>query len=207
MARFSDINRADELKAAAVKLDLWRKLDTAAKKAAYAAATAVGGGKRANRASKVAFVQPFGASDRLWFETKILAPQSESAAPGANEESVGSLITAILTAVNPGVFAALPTGGNNMSVQMKKIKLAKVRLTERTGAGIPTTSRMTGRPYTKFNSNTVSCPFGKGGTFSGEATARGLIRTALLGATPGGKSVGFSPQGDVKISVPATTGP
>jgi hypothetical protein len=200
MARFSDINRADELKAAAVKLDLWRKLDATAKKAAYATATGVGGGKRANRSSKLGFIQPFGASDKIWFETKVLAPQAETDTPKTNEESVGNMVSAVLSAVAPGISATLPTGAGNISVQMKKIKLAKVRLTERTGTGADATSRMTGRPYRKFNSNTISCPFGKGGTFTGEAVARGLIGTALLVASTTSKTVGFSPQGNVKIA-------
>jgi hypothetical protein len=37
-ARYSDINRAEELMAAKTKLEAWRKLDAAAKAAAYKAA-------------------------------------------------------------------------------------------------------------------------------------------------------------------------
>lgn len=202
MARFSDINRADELKAAAIKLAAWRSLDATAKRAAYATATAIGGGKRANRASQIGFIQPFGDAAKLWIETKILAPPSVTPSPGTSEETVSTLITSVLTAVNPGISLALPDGAGNISVAVKKVQLAKVRLTEKTGAGIPgTVSRMTGFPYTKYNSNTISCPYGKGGTFTGEAVARGLLRAALLGTTPNGKSVGFTPQGDVKTGV------
>lgn len=201
MARFSDINRADELKAAAIKLAAWRALDATAKKASYATATGVGGGKRANRSSKIGFIQPFGAATKIWYETRVLAPQTETDTPKTNEEAVGNLVTAVLTAIGAGISPELPTGAGNTSVAVTKVQFAKVRLTEKTGAETPTNSRITGRPYIKRNSNTVSCPYGKSTTFTDEATARGLLRTALLGTTPGGKSVGFTPQGDVKIGV------
>lgn len=201
MARFSDINRADELKAAAIKLATWRSLDAAAKKAAYTAATAVGNGKRANRSSRTAFIQPFGSSNNIWFETKMLAQSSETPSPDSNEEAVSGLITLLLTAVVSGFNLTLPAGAGNISVATKKIQLAKARITEKTGTGVATTSRITGRPYTKFNSNTLSCPYGKSASFTSEAVARGIIRTTLLGTTPSGKSVGFTPQGDVKIGL------
>lgn len=202
MARFSDINRADELKAAAIKLAAWRALDSAAKKAAYKAAAAVGNGKRANRSSKIGFIRPFGAADKLWYETRVLAPQAETGAPKTNEEAVGNLVAAVLEAIGDGIVAELPAGAGNTSVAVKKVQFAKVRLTEKTSTvPDPVISRMTGRSYTKHVSNTISCPYGKSANFTSEAVARGLIRTALLGTSPAGKTVGFSPQGDVKIGV------
>lgn len=205
MARFSDINRADELKAAATQLELWRKKDAEAKKKAYADALAVGNGKRANRSSIPGFIQPFGPADKIWYETKVLAPQTQTKAPSTNEESVGNLVTALLAAIGTGIAKELPAGAGNTSVAVTKVQFAKVRLTEKTGKGTDANSRMTGRPYKKFNTNTISCPYGKSSTFPDEATARDLLRTTLLkpaeSETAGVKTVGFTAQGDVKIGV------
>ncbi|MEG4458910.1 hypothetical protein [Microcoleus sp. N9_A1] len=196
MARFSDIYRADELKAAADALELWRRKTAAEKKALYATATAVAGGKRLNRSTKVGFIQPFGAPDNFWYETKILASATE--APTANEENVASLITAVTTAVISFVLPSVPVGANNLSNQAKKVQFAKVRCSEKSGAGVPTTSRLTSRPYTKYNSNTASSSFGASVLIKEEPAVAKLIRASLMPATPvAGRSIGFSSQGNV----------
>ncbi|MEG4964589.1 MULTISPECIES: hypothetical protein [unclassified Microcoleus] len=203
MARFGDIMRAEELKAAKDKFDAWLKLDRAAKQAAYA--TAVGNNKRVNRASRIAYIQPFGAPDKFWYETKALASAAATPAPNTKEENDAGLITLVLTATAPTattgyVLATVPTGAGNVSARAKKIKFATVKVTERTGAGAPQISRMTGRPYLKYATNTVSSPFGVNSSASdkSEQGARKALRTALLGSTPpDNRFVGFSPQGDI----------
>lgn len=200
MARFSDILRADELKAAKDKYELWLRLDRAAKQAAYNAA--VGDHKRLNRASRVGFVQPFGAPEKFWYKTKVLAPPSETPEPSTKEENDAALITALLTAVSPTaitgyVLGSVPSSAGNMSSEAKKIQFAKVRLTERSGTGEPgKLSRMTGLPYTKYRTNTVSCPFGvdSAATDKSEQAARKALRAAL---TAPNRFVGFTPQGEI----------
>jgi hypothetical protein len=64
-ARYSDINRAEQLMAAKTKLDAWRKLDAAARAAAYKAARL---GVKINVGSSVAYVKPFGeTSDNFYW--------------------------------------------------------------------------------------------------------------------------------------------
>ncbi|MEP6517452.1 hypothetical protein [Microcoleus vaginatus] len=204
MARFSDILRADELKAAKDKLEAWQKLDRAAKRAAYQAA--VGDHKRLNRASRVGYVKPFGAPDKFWYQTKVLAPASATPEPNTKEENDAALITALLTVVSPTattgyVLAAVPDGAGNMSAEAKKVQFAKVKLTERTGNGEPgKLSRMTGLPYMKYRTNTVSSSFGVNGaaTDKSEQAARKALRDALLGNPPANnRFVGFTPQGEI----------
>lgn len=200
MARMSDIMRADELKAAKDVYDLWLKKSRADKQIAYN--LAVGDHKRLNRSSRVGYVQPFGAPDNFWYETKVLAPASETPAPNTKEENDTALITALLTAVAPSattgyVLGTAPTAANNVSAEARKIQFAKVRLTERTGTGQPgKLSRLTGLPYTKYATNTVSCPFGVNSTSTdkSEQAAQKVLKNALKGAN---KSIGFTPQGDV----------
>lgn len=200
MARMSDILRADELKAAKDKYELWLRLDRAAKQAAYA--TAVGDHRRLNRASRVAYVQPFGAPDNFWYEAKVLAPAAATPAPGTKEENDAALITALLTAVSPTattgyVLGTAPTAANNVSAEARKIQFAKVKLTQRTGVGTPgKISRLTGLPYTKYQTNTVSCPFGVNATVTdkSEQAAQKALKNALKGDN---RSIGFAAQGDV----------
>ncbi|MEG4323605.1 MULTISPECIES: hypothetical protein [unclassified Microcoleus] len=197
MARFSDIYRADELKAAATALEAWRRKTAAEKKALYATAAAVGEGKRLNRGSRIGFIQPFGAPDNFWYETKVLAlPISP---PGEKEEQDNSLVQAVMTAVNSFILESVPTGANNLSNKAKNIVFAKVRCTsKKSGNPAPATSRMTGRPYSKFNTNTASSPFGATSAALTEPAAQKIIRGTLMPATPvAGRSVGFSPQGYV----------
>ncbi|MEG4032075.1 MULTISPECIES: hypothetical protein [unclassified Microcoleus] len=215
MARFSDILRADELKAAKDKLETWQKLDRAAKQAAYVAA--VGDHKRLNRASRIGFVQPFGAPDKFWYQAKVLAPASATPEPGTKEENDAALITALLTVVSPSattgyVLGTAPGGAGNISAEAKKVQFAKVKLTERSGNGEPgKISRMTGLPYTKYRTNTVSTPFGVNAeaTDKSEQAARKALRAALLGNPPAAnRFVGFTPQGeigDIVIVAAATT--
>lgn len=200
MARMTDILRADELKAAKDKYEAWLKLDTVQKKAAYA--TAVGDHKRVNRASRTVFIQPFGGPDNFWYETKALAPAAAAPAPAPNEENEAGLITAVITATTTAPFVVLtvPAGANNMSNLARKVQFAKVRCTEKTGSGAPKNSRMTGRPYMKYNTNSISSPFGyaSGVVDKTEQGAAKLIRAGLMGANaPAGRSVGFTPQGFV----------
>jgi hypothetical protein len=101
MARFSDIRRGEELKAANDLLELWQRKTRAEKKALYLAATNVGGGKRVNRGSKVGYVQPFGAPDNFWYETQVLAPATEAPTPA--EENAAALILAVVGAAAPFV--------------------------------------------------------------------------------------------------------
>ncbi|MEG4108999.1 hypothetical protein [Microcoleus sp. S13_C5] len=200
MARMTDILRADELKLAKTAYETWLKLDRAAKKAAYATATGVGGGKRANRGSRIVFIQPFGAPDNFWYETKGLAPAADAPAPTTVEESASGLITAVISATTAFTPLVVPAGANNMSNRARKVQFAKVRCTERAaGAGTPTTSRITGLPYTKYNTNTISSPFGMapGATDKTEQFAARAIRNSLLTGNPAGRFVSFTSQGDV----------
>jgi hypothetical protein len=208
MVRMTDILRADELKAAKDKYDLWLKLDQAGKKAAYA--TAVGDNKRVNRASRTAFIQPFGVPDNFWYETKALAPATEAPTPTPKEINDAALISLVITATittTPFVVLSVPEGANNISNRAKKIQFAKVKCTERTGAGADTISRFTGRSYLKYNTNTISSPFRYAGgtTDKTEQAAARVLRTSLLGTTPpGNRFVSFTPQGDVGNIVNAT---
>lgn len=193
----SDILRADELKSAKDAYELWLKLDRTGKKAAYKTATAVGGGRRVNRGVSTGFVQPFGTPENFWYETKVLATPTSAATP--EEESATALIAAVVTATAGFRVISVPVGPNNLSNLAKKIQFAKAKCTERSGAGAPTTSRITKLPYTKYNTNTVSNSFGVGNSTQSAANtepeARRVITNLLMAGNPAGRFVSFTSQG------------
>lgn len=199
MGRMSDINRADELKAAKTIYDLHLRKTRAEKIAAYALAVAVGGGLRVNRSSTRAFIKPFGTPENFWYETKVLAIATTPNTP--KEESATALIAVVISATLGFRDLVVPTGVNNVSNLAKKIQFAKVRCTERGTAGTAAISRMTGIPYTKYTSNTLSNPFGRGNSTQiandTEPEAKTVIRNLLMTGNPAGRSVSFVAQGFV----------
>jgi len=196
MARYADINRADELMAAKTKLEAWRKLDKAAKATAYAAARL---GLKVNVGKSTAYIRPFGqASDNFYWEANILAVPTEPAVTG-KEENNNTLITNVRTAViNAGVVAeTAPTGANVSIKRARKIQFSRVVCTVPKTQRRPTTSRATGLPYNQVETDTVSCPFGQGAAPRDiEQTARQAIRDALKTSQPTAR-VSFKPQGYV----------
>lgn len=196
MARFSDIERAEELLAAKAALEAWRKLSNTAKKAAYAQSRM---GLRTNTGKQFGFIRPFGGSDNFFYKTKVLA--TDGGTPTAGEENESSLINAVVGAViqaaaGKGVMTNIPTGTNVVIKTAKKIEFAKVRVQ------IPTTntrqriSRFTNKSYTQREVKSVSCSFGAGTSTQTEQQAREAILTALKTALPTA-IVTFKPQGFV----------
>lgn len=204
MGRYSDINRADELKAAKDKLELWRKKDRAEKQAAYAATQAATGNKRSNVGRTIAWIQPFGAPDKFFYETWIPGPASD---PTAKEENANTIITKVANAakVQGQALIVAPVGANIVIQQAKKIQFAKVIYTE-VGATVPTVkSRITDLPYSYRKTDSVSSNFGQAATGAiSEQATQALLRAALLAATTNAR-VSFKPQGDVDVRLAAAS--
>ena len=195
-ARYSDINRAEQLMAAKTKLDAWRKLDAAAKSAAYKAARL---GLKINVGHSTGYIKAFGEiSDNFYWEARLLAVPTAPPKPEV-EENNNSLITNVRTAVlgAGGALETRPTGTNVTVKKAKKIELARVLCTLPKSQTKNTTARTTGRPYTQVESDTVSCPFGQSTAPNNvEQAVREAIRTALKTSQPTAR-VSFKPQGYV----------
>lgn len=196
MARYSDINRAEELMAAKNKLEAWRKLDRAAKAAAFKAARL---GLKINVGWSPGYIKAFGeVSDNFYWEAKVLAVPT--APPKVDvEENNNSLITNVRTAVigAAAVAETRPTGANVTVKKAKKIEFARVLCTFPKAQSRTTTARTTGLPYTQVETDTVSCPFGQSAAPNNvELAVREVIRTALKTSQPTAR-VSFKPQGYV----------
>jgi hypothetical protein len=197
MARYSDINRAEELLAAKNKLEAWRKLDRAAKATAYKASRL---GLKVNVGSSIGYIKAFGeVSDKFYWEAKLLAVPTATAKPDV-EENNNTLITSVRAAVIGAGAAAetKPTATDITVKKARKIELARVICTVPKTQTRTTTARTTGRPYTQVETDSVSCPFGAGSTDANkvEQTVREAIRTALKTSQPNAR-VTFKPQGYV----------
>ncbi|MGL5927111.1 hypothetical protein, partial [Chroococcidiopsis sp.] len=196
--RFTDIERAEELRAAKIKLEAWRSSDRVAKKAAYAAAK-LGGRTNVNR--QVAYIKPFGAGTNFWYETKVLTSNASSGelTPGEENEAslVGAVVAAIVAATDGFASTTAPTGANTVIKVAKKIQFARVKvIIPGTATPRTRTSRFTGNIYTQKESKSVSCPFGmKTGSVT-EAEAKVTIRNAILQLLPAARVI-FYPQGFV----------
>ncbi|MDF0551692.1 hypothetical protein [Kamptonema sp. UHCC 0994] len=205
MARYGDINRAEELKAAKDKLDLWLKMSRAEKQAAFAATQAATGNKRSNVGRTTAWIQPFGAPDKFFYETWI--PGSPSGDPTAKEENANTIITKVANAVKAANLAAIaePTGANLIIEKARKIQFAKVIYSQVGGTVNGVVSRITGIPYSYKKTDSVSSSFGQGVTapVPSEGTAQAQLRVALLAAATGNERVSFKPQGNVSIRAAA----
>lgn len=198
MGRFRDINRAEELLAAKNKLDAWRKLDTAAKQAAYKASRL---GLRTNRGSQVGYILPFGETRPFFFETKVLAGSAQGESPTANEENENALITAIVTTIvgvtNKRVVTTAPTSAGVIIKKARKIQFAKVKVQiPGTAQAREATSRFTGKKYRQTEIKSASCPFGALTGSETEQEAQGAVRTAILALLPTAV-ITFTPQGFV----------
>jgi hypothetical protein len=196
MARYSDINRAEELLAAKNKLEAWRKLDKAAKRTAYKAARL---GLKVNVGWTIGYIKAFGeVSDNFYWEAKLLAVPTAAPKPDVEENNNG-LITNVRTAVI-GAGAATetkPSGANVTIKKARKIELDRVICTLPKTQTRQTTARTTGLPYTQVEADTVSCPFGASTAPNNvEQAVKEAIRTALKTSQPTAR-VSFKSQGYV----------
>lgn len=195
MARFSDIERAEELLAAKNQLETWRKLDRAAKQTAYAASML---GGRTNVGRQIGWIKPFGETNNFWFETKVLAAPETPPTPKEKTEIslINTLTGAIVAATGKRVSTTAPTGTNLVIKRARKIQFARVKvIVPGNEVRESRVSRFTGIKYRQREVNSVSCVFGMLDTET-EQAAQNAIRASLKTALPTA-IISFVPQGFV----------
>lgn len=195
-AKYIDINRGPALNDAYNKLEAWRKLDPAAKRNAYNGVRKPAA-ERVNTERVIAWIQPFGATkDGIFYETRIpAANQTAEGGTGGGGQTVATLLLALIA----GRFSATaPVGATDVIIDMPKFQFAQVRASERTGTPNPNAvSRITGRLYTRWRSNSMVASFGKSATQTDFYTAvkaiKGLTQYTTFANTKG-NSIGFRPE-------------
>lgn len=195
-AKYSDINRGPALNDAYNKLESWRKLDPAAKRNAY-------NGVKKPPAERVitervlAWIQPFGATkDGIYYETRVpAANQTAEGGVGGAGQAVATLLLALIA----GRFSATaPAGATDVIIEIPKFQFAQVRAAQRTGTANPNAvSRITGRPYTRWRSDSMSANFGKSATqndFYESVKAIKALSQYTTFANAKGNTIGFRPE-------------
>lgn len=189
MARYSDIVRGPELKAAYDRLLLWQAKTKAEKQTAYTAAKQ---GTRIEVARVSAWLQPFGAPSTVMLQLK--APEQ---AP--TNGTAQALVAAIKT--GDRVKYTQPTTAGLTILKIPKAKLAKVFLTERTvTATTESASRITGDMYKHHTTDSVSARFGQSSATDSYADATAAMRAVAAVKTITDKvgcSIRFVPQATV----------
>lgn len=206
MGRFSDVLRADELKKQKDNYELWLKLSTAEKQAAYAAAVVEGGGKRLRVGSQRGYVKLFGSDDGF-VACKLLSSTNLNGDATNGETDTAFLNSIIAAVVGDAKYATTtkPSASGNSILSGANLqgKLAKVTLKKSDSTKKKRTSRFLKSTYTGAASNSASCVFGAllGGTATTGTfqAACDVIRTTLIPAESQGLSIRFTPQGDINI--------
>lgn len=190
--RFSDIERGPELAAEYEKLQDWRKLPKAQKKALYTGVKKADTNRVKTERGK-AWVIPFGAARTdIFYETRN---------PIAAQEGQGQALATLLRTLATGrVTEISPTGATATIIEMTKFQFAQIRAsTKSTQAAVPTaTSRITGRPYNRVYKDAMSINFGQLAAGDDYFTAVKLIKANSAYSTFAnvkGNSISFKPEG------------
>lgn len=192
--RFADINRGPELQDAYNKLDDWRKLTRAQKKATYAA-VAKPATERVKTERVIAYVRPFGtARDDIYYETTV---------PAAAQTGEGGALATLLRALASGRFVEIaPAGATDTIIDVPKFRFARIRASQKatgtTAVQEGAVSRLTGRPYKRVRTNSMQINFGKSAAqsdyFAAVKAIMALPDYNTFNNTPG-NSISFKPEG------------
>lgn len=191
-AKYSDINRGPELQNLYNKLQDWRKLDPAEKRTLYRSVA-----KPATERVKTEFAQswirPFSAArDDIYYETQI---------PATTQTGEGQDVATLIRTLLAGRFTeTAPAGATDTLIVIPKFSFAKVRVSRRTGdAGNENAvSRLTGKPYTRWRSNSMQGNFGKSATQSDYYESIKTIKALSAYTTFNnvrGNTISFKPEG------------
>lgn len=172
MAKYKDIERADELKLAKTQLENWRGLSRQAKVTAYEATKAKTNNRKLATLSTVGYIRPFGytQASKIYLKVDLTAAFVGTAPAGMQENNalVNKLINELYVGGTPTTKYATTTkpgtGSHITGYQGKgdKSKLARITLRQK-GSTLPDkiASRVTGIPYKYTAWDAVSCAFGQ----------------------------------------------
>ncbi|WP_414576941.1 hypothetical protein [Anabaena sp. CCY 9402-a] len=155
MGKYSDIRRGVELNAALTKLRAWEDLSRDAKQTLYKGQRGSSVKVNANRVK--GYVESFGLVGRIYLPVKLL-----SGTQTANGTLIGIVRTAAASSTRThDVGFTVPTGGVLLD-GLKGYRPAKLSLTDRGAEVADNKSRVTDIEYKRYDTKTVSSPFGAG---------------------------------------------
>lgn len=168
MGRFADINRGPELAKAYDALQDWRKLTKAEKKTRYNAVKKTTARVKPERV--IAYIVPFSAArPDIFLQTQVPAP---------TQTETGDAVAAIVrTLIATRFVTATPTAANDTIIKPPRgFSFAKVRATRNVGTpNVNAVSRLTGTPYTRISTESMSGNFGQvAGATNFEAASKAI---------------------------------
>lgn len=191
MGRYNDINRGPELKKAYDERQAWLQKSADQKSTAYKS-VAKPRTDRVKPERVIGYIAPFNVTKAgVYYEARVLA----AAQTGAGATIAGTARTIAGTRV---LYDA-PTGPADTIIDVPRYRFAKVNVTLRTGNGDENAkSRITGRPYTRYRTDSVSTAFGK---LANDINYQDAVQTMkdssaykAFVATVGNR-IGFTPEG------------
>jgi hypothetical protein len=191
MGRYGDINRGPELNKAYIERQEWLQKTADQKQTAFKAVSKA----RTDRVKPErvpAYVRPFNQTRAgIYYECRGLSPTQTGA--GSNVAGTARTI------VGARIEYEAPSGATDTVIKISRYRFAKISLSQRTGNGDENAkSRITGRPYTRYRSDSVSSPFGKTTSDVNYQDAVQELKDTTAYETfvagPGNR-VGFTPEG------------
>lgn len=193
--RFSDILRADELKAAKDEFEKWMKLSRAEKKAAYNAVITASGNQRTARNTESCYVRIYGDTETIKVYT--LSQKVTGSTAGEGTESSSALASSLVTLLTNYTHAA-PAAEKSITIKLRRGLLASCKLSkEKTGAIYNGTSRFTKIPYRTRLKDTISQRFGQKAGNSSYFSDKTDITKAVNALD--GYFVSFETQGNIDL--------
>ena len=198
MGRFSDIRRGPELAAAYTAYQAYLALPREQKQAKYKAMNV----EKVVAVRKEHYLQPFGGAVNLFvpckFPVESPAPDTTTTADAAQKkETAPSLIQTLTTAIGTRIKSVAPTGTTDIISEPKRFRAARVLLFQKgTTTPVSTASRFTNIKYLRYQSKSISAPFGKSSATDSYDEAIKDITAAcatFVGAAAGNR-VSFTPQ-------------
>lgn len=191
MGRYNDINRGPELKKAYDERQAWLQKSADQKATAYKS-VAKPRTDRVRPERIIAYVRPFNITkEGVYYEARGLSATQV----GAGATIAGTARTLVGTRV---VYDA-PAGPADTIIPITRYKFAKVNVTLRTGnADENAKSRITGRPYTRYRTDSISSVFGR---LTGDANYQDAVQKIKDSAAykafvaTVGNRIGFTPEG------------
>lgn len=191
MGRYNDINRGPELKKAYDARQAWLQ-KSADQKATDYKSVAKPRTDRVKPERVIGYIRPFNLTkDGVYYEARVLA----AAQVGAGATIAGTA----RTLAGARVVYDAPTGATDTIINVRRYRFAKLNVTLRTGNGDENAkSRITGRPYTRYRTDSVSIPFGQtAGDINYQDAVQTIKDTAAYKAFVAtvGNRIGFTPEG------------
>jgi hypothetical protein len=207
MARFKNIDKADQFKADKIKVDAWRAKSSAEKQVAFKATQAVTKNLKTAVEYTLGYIVPFGTVLTQKIFLVVNKPKSGTAVVGKTETDA-DLFADIETLLGARITGTKPSGVGNYLIDVRGVRgfdPARAIFSKKGDPVEGVKSRMTDRAYSYVKKSSVSSPMGQTEGQTSYNTSIQAMIDALNASTAlvANHSLSFKEEKGVKISVTA----